>query len=178
MVKVRDFATVLAISALVGMTGCSALGIGGSKEQPVAAQPAPPAPAPEAQAQPPQNVEMTRSLVRQVQTSLRSDHLYSGHIDGIWGPKTEHGVSQFQQKNNLPVTGKIDTATLQAMNIGGGENAGMGGGNMNGGNMGGGAGSMNGGNMNGGGMNGGAGGTGGTMGGAAGGTGTGGTTAQ
>ncbi len=176
MVKLRDFATAMAISALLGVTGCSALGIGGSNEQTAAAQPAPPPAPPPAPAPPPQNVELTRSLVRQVQGVLRDNHLYSGHLDGVWGPKTESGVTQFQQKNNLEATGKIDGPTLQAMNLGNeGASAGMGG------NMGAAGSNMNtgtsGGTGAGGSMNTSGGSAGGAAGGAAG-TGNGGTTSQ
>lgn len=35
--------------------------------------------------------------------------------DGIFGPKTEQAVKEFQQKNNLKVTGQIDTDTLNKL---------------------------------------------------------------
>jgi peptidoglycan hydrolase-like protein with peptidoglycan-binding domain len=116
MVKARSFASVLAVSALLGMTGCSMFG--GGHQQAAATPPPAPAPAPAPAPPPPQNVELTRGMVRQVQTTLRHDHLYPGRIDGVYGPQTEHGVMQFQQQNNLQATGKIDVPTLQAMNLG------------------------------------------------------------
>ena len=117
MVKARSFTSVLALSALLGMTGCGMFG-GGHQEQAAATPPPAPAPAPAPTPPPPQNVELTRSMVRQVQTSLRHNHLYPGRIDGVYGPQTEHGVMQFQQQNNLQATGKVDVPTLQAMNLG------------------------------------------------------------
>jgi peptidoglycan hydrolase-like protein with peptidoglycan-binding domain len=116
MEKARSFASVLALSALLGMTGCGMFG-GGHQEQAAATPPPAPAPAP-APAPPPQNVEVTRGMVRQVQTALKHDHLYPARVDGVYGPQTEHGVMQFQQQNNLQATGKIDVPTLQAMNLG------------------------------------------------------------
>lgn len=37
--------------------------------------------------------------------------------DGIFGPKTEQAVKEFQQKNGLPVTGSIDTDTLNKLMV-------------------------------------------------------------
>ncbi|POB11528.1 peptidoglycan-binding protein [Sulfobacillus sp. hq2] len=36
-----------------------------------------------------------------------------GPVDGIFGPKTEQGVKDFQQAEGLPVTGTVDPATWQ-----------------------------------------------------------------
>jgi peptidoglycan hydrolase-like protein with peptidoglycan-binding domain len=116
MVKARSFASALAVSALLGMTGCSMFG--GGHQEAAATPPPAPAPAPAPTPPPPQNVELTRGMVRQVQTTLKHDHLYPGRVDGVYGPQTEHGVMQFQQQNNLQATGKIDVPTLQAMNLG------------------------------------------------------------
>lgn len=140
MVKARSFASALAVSALLGMTGCSMFG--GGHQEAAATPPPAPAPAPAPTPPPPQNVEVTRSMVRHVQALLKRDHLYPGRIDGIYGPQTEHGVMQFQQQDNLQATGKIDVPTLQAMNLGNlvpqGSQSSGGMGNMSGGeNMGG-----------------------------------------
>lgn len=147
MLKVRHLASCMAISALTAMTACSALGLGGNNQQAAVTAP-PPAPPPPAPAATPQNVELSPSLIRRVQTVLKSDKLYRGRVDGIWGPATQHGVTQFQQKNNLQATGSIDGPTLDAMNLGGAAGGGMSSGSMGGtSDMGAGAGSMNG-NMN------------------------------
>lgn len=37
--------------------------------------------------------------------------------DGAFGPKTEQAVKEFQQKNNLPITGSIDTNTLNKLMV-------------------------------------------------------------
>jgi Putative peptidoglycan binding domain len=93
----------------VGMTGCSTFGRG---HQRAAATP-PPAPPLAAQ-----NLELTGSIVRRVQTVLKHDHLYHGRIDGVYGPEAARGVIRLQQKKNLQGTGKIDVPTLRAMNLG------------------------------------------------------------
>ena len=36
--------------------------------------------------------------------------------DGVFGDKTKKAVEKFQSENNLEITGKTDTATLEAMN--------------------------------------------------------------
>lgn len=141
MIKVRSLSAVLALGALAALPGCSMFGGGEHPAPAAAAAPAPaPAPAPPPPSNPAQNA-MSRSLVRQVQTSLKQQNLYHGRIDGLWGPKTRTGVRQFQQKNNLQATGQLDDQTLQALNITapsssntGGENMGnTSGGNMSGG---------------------------------------------
>lgn len=129
MIKVRHLTSCMAISALAAMTACSSLGMGGSSQQ--AAVSAPP-PAPAAAPAQPQNVELSPALIKRVQTVLKQDHMYRGRVDGVWGPMTQRGVTQFQQKNNLQATGTIDGPTLDAMNLGG--NGSMSGSNMSGGN--------------------------------------------
>lgn len=37
--------------------------------------------------------------------------------DGVFGPKTQQAVKEFQQKNGLPVTGSIDTDTLNKLMV-------------------------------------------------------------
>jgi peptidoglycan hydrolase-like protein with peptidoglycan-binding domain len=46
-----------------------------------------------------------------------------GGIDGIYGLMTANAVKRFQQAKGLPVTGKVDAATLQALQAGGGRAA-------------------------------------------------------
>lgn len=160
MIKVRNIATLVAIGALTGLAGCSALGMGGSSAPQTAAAPAaaapPPAPAP-APAPTPGN-ELSRQTVRQIQTALKRNGDYRGRVDGVWGPMTQNGVSQFQQKNGLQATGNLDDQTLQALHVastgGTGGNGGMGNGGMGNGSMN--NGSMNNGSLNNGAMNGGA----------------------
>jgi peptidoglycan hydrolase-like protein with peptidoglycan-binding domain len=143
--KVRDFAAIVALSALVALPGCSMFGGGHEEAAATAAPPPAPAPAPAPTPPPtgnPEQNQMDHALVRQVQRELRTNRMYRGQLDGIWGPRTKQGVTDFQRKNNLPTTGELDDQTLQAMNLqpagGGGTgmnappaNENMGGGSMN-----------------------------------------------
>ncbi len=130
MSKFRNIAPLVVAGALIGLAGCSS-----SNQQAAATPPAapPPAPAPAPPPPAPAVNPMAPSTLRQVQTALKHDGLYRGHIDGKWGPMTEHAVMAFQQKNGLQATGQLDDATLSAMHIGGGMSSsmnGMGGGSM------------------------------------------------
>jgi peptidoglycan hydrolase-like protein with peptidoglycan-binding domain len=118
VMKVRNFAAVVAIGALAALPGCSMFG-GGNEAQTAAAAPPPaaPAPAPAPMPSDPQQNALSHSLVRQVQTELKQNQMYSGHVDGIWGPMTRRGVSRYQQKNGLQQTGQLDDSTLQAMHL-------------------------------------------------------------
>ncbi len=53
--------------------------------------------------------------VRDLQTRLRAQGLYSGRPDGIYGPRTQQGVRQFQQREGLPQTGQADQTTFQRL---------------------------------------------------------------
>ncbi|MBV8702118.1 MAG: peptidoglycan-binding protein, partial [Acetobacteraceae bacterium] len=142
VIKVRDFAAVMALGALAALPGCSMFG-GGNENQPAAtaaAAPAPapapaPVPAPPAGSSAEEN-QASHATVRQVQQVLTQKHMYSGRPDGIWGPRTRRGLIAFQHANNLNASGDLDDATLQAMNItpaaGGGSASG---GGMSGGGM-------------------------------------------
>ena len=59
------------------------------------------------------------SQVRLVQEQLRAKGFdVAGQVDGIWGDSTTAAVKRFQQANNLPVTGQLDTSLLSALDIG------------------------------------------------------------
>jgi len=53
-----------------------------------------------------------------VQRKLTQLGYYHGPIDGIAGSETEQAIRWFQSVDKLPVTGQIDSATLQALRIG------------------------------------------------------------
>ncbi len=129
MSKFRNIAPLVLAGALIGLAGCSS-----SNQQAAATPPPAPAPAPAPAPPPPAPAvnPMAPSTLRQVQTALKQDGLYHGHIDGKWGPMTEHAVMAFQQKNGLQATGKLDDPTLSALHIGGMSTSmnGMGGGSM------------------------------------------------
>jgi peptidoglycan hydrolase-like protein with peptidoglycan-binding domain len=58
------------------------------------------------------------SLTMSVQKELARLGYYHGPIDGIAGSETTHAVRWFQSVDHLPVTGQIDSATIQALRIG------------------------------------------------------------
>jgi len=56
-----------------------------------------------------------RNQVMEVQQKLQADNLYSGKIDGIMGPETRQALQQYQQKNGLQATARLDKQTLNSI---------------------------------------------------------------
>jgi len=52
-----------------------------------------------------------------LQRQLAARHFYQGKIDGNWGPGTEAAVRDFQSKNKLEPTGKVDAATAEKLGV-------------------------------------------------------------
>ncbi|MGG5886249.1 peptidoglycan-binding domain-containing protein [Falsiroseomonas sp. HC035] len=77
------------------------------------------------------------STTRQAQSALNSRGYDVGQADGVMGPRTSRAVREFQQSNNLTATGRLDQATLAALNVSGGQSM-RGASNRNGAYMGGG----------------------------------------
>ena len=71
-------------------------------------------------------MHMTGSDIRQAQERLKGEGLYHGKMDGRDGPKTRAAIRQFQKKNNLPVTARLDQNTLNELNGGMNQNMGQG----------------------------------------------------
>ena len=57
-------------------------------------------------------------LTMAVQKGLAQLGYYHGPIDGIAGSETEHAIRWFQSVDHLPLTGQIDSATIQALRVG------------------------------------------------------------
>jgi peptidoglycan hydrolase-like protein with peptidoglycan-binding domain len=55
--------------------------------------------------------------VMQAQERLKAAGLTPGPIDGSLTPLTRDALRQYQKRHNLPVTGDLDKATLQALGI-------------------------------------------------------------
>jgi len=51
--------------------------------------------------------------VKQIQQYLKDQGLYSGAIDGIYGPKTMSAIQQVQQRGNI----KVDGITVKMTNL-------------------------------------------------------------
>jgi hypothetical protein len=125
MIKVRNLATLLALSSVAVLPACSWFGGGDdSRQTSRASYPS----QSYASAQPgyatPQMPELTPDMTQQVQERLQQQGLYRGHIDGVWGPATEAAVRTYQQQHNLNATGKLDANTLASLNIGTNQNYG------------------------------------------------------
>ena len=58
------------------------------------------------------------SLIMSVQKELARLGYYHGHIDGLMGSETAQALRWFQSVDKLPVSGQIDSATVQALQMG------------------------------------------------------------
>jgi Putative peptidoglycan binding domain len=57
--------------------------------------------------------------VRSAQQALQAQGFAPGPIDGVMGPRTSAAVRDFQQKENLTVTGQLDAETRARLTAGG-----------------------------------------------------------
>jgi peptidoglycan hydrolase-like protein with peptidoglycan-binding domain len=58
-----------------------------------------------------------RASVREAQRELAQRGFDPGSADGIWGPQTSRAAMEFQRANNLEATGRLDSRTMQALNV-------------------------------------------------------------
>ena len=56
-------------------------------------------------------------LIKEAQTQLKDQGLYSGQIDGIAGPQTHSAVRAYQKREGLRQTARLDRETVQHMNL-------------------------------------------------------------
>ena len=61
-------------------------------------------------------VALDRATVQSVQASLKNEG-HSVSVDGVWGPRTAAALRNFQEANNLPATGTLDSKTMAALDI-------------------------------------------------------------
>lgn len=59
----------------------------------------------------------SREQTQEMQRALRARNLYQGPIDGVWGPKTEGAVRNFQTQTGLEPTGTLNDATASALGM-------------------------------------------------------------
>ena len=52
-----------------------------------------------------------------LQRRLAAHNAYQGKVDGVWGPRTEAALRQFQANNKLEVTGRVDAPTAKALGV-------------------------------------------------------------
>lgn len=73
---------------------------------------------PQTQSAAPSNAPaITREQTTEMQRALKARNLYQGTADGVWGPKTEAAVRNFQTQSGLEVTGSLDEPTARALGI-------------------------------------------------------------
>lgn len=60
---------------------------------------------------------VTVEQTMEMQRALTARNLYQGKADGLWGPKTESALRNFQTQNGLEVTGTLDEPTARALGI-------------------------------------------------------------
>ena len=59
----------------------------------------------------------TKEQIKQAQTLLKQRGLYAGDATGKLDPPTREGLKKFQESQGIKVTGTLNAATLQKMNI-------------------------------------------------------------
>lgn len=59
----------------------------------------------------------TRADVRAAQERLKDKGYDVGPVDGIWGPRTAAAVSQYQRKEQMTVTNRLDPETLGKLEV-------------------------------------------------------------
>jgi peptidoglycan hydrolase-like protein with peptidoglycan-binding domain len=59
----------------------------------------------------------TKEQIKQAQTLLKQRGLYAGEATGKLDPATREGLKKFQESQGIKVTGTLNAATLQKMNI-------------------------------------------------------------
>ena len=118
MIKVRNLAALLALSSVAVLPACSMFGDENSRSSRASYTSQSYAAAPSAS-------ELTPDTTQQVQQKLQQQGLYSGRVDGVWGPATEAAVRSYQQQQNLNATGKLDPDTIAALDMATNPNAGQ-----------------------------------------------------
>lgn len=63
------------------------------------------------------NTAMTADKVREAQQKLKDDGDYQGQVDGKFGKQTAQAVKDFQQKNGLRQTGRLDRETMIKLGV-------------------------------------------------------------
>jgi peptidoglycan hydrolase-like protein with peptidoglycan-binding domain len=101
---------VSTFAVAMGVTGiASAGGAGGGGHHTVKVE--------TTQANPESPANVNRELTQQMQRALTARNLYQGKADGVWGPKTESALRNFQTQSGLDATGELNEATARALGI-------------------------------------------------------------
>jgi peptidoglycan hydrolase-like protein with peptidoglycan-binding domain len=123
MIKIRNFAALLALSGIAVLPACSMFGGDSGSRSSRASSPGQSyAAAPNYNSTSQSAPELTPDMIRNVQQALQQDGKYQGRVDGVWGPGTQAAVRTYQQQHNMNATGQLDQDTLAAMKLGTGSN--------------------------------------------------------
>ena len=60
----------------------------------------------------------TPDRIREIQSALQREGAYQGEATGKWDDSTVQAMKDFQDKNGLTATGKIDALSLQKLGLG------------------------------------------------------------
>jgi peptidoglycan hydrolase-like protein with peptidoglycan-binding domain len=60
---------------------------------------------------------LNRAQIVEMQRALISRNLYQGPADGVWGPKTESAVRNFQTQKGIEATGEPNEPTARALGL-------------------------------------------------------------
>jgi len=63
------------------------------------------------------NTYSQTTILKQVQEQLKKRGHYTGSADGSRGPNTQSGILAYQRANSLPVSGRLDPATLSSLGL-------------------------------------------------------------
>jgi peptidoglycan hydrolase-like protein with peptidoglycan-binding domain len=63
------------------------------------------------------NSGVSRQQTMAMQRALTARNLYQGQVDGVWGPKTESALRNFQTQSGLEATGELNDTTARALGI-------------------------------------------------------------
>lgn len=61
--------------------------------------------------------KVSATTVKAVQQQLQQKGLYHGKVNGVMNSKTQAAIRQYQQQNNLNVTGTLDQQTLNSLGV-------------------------------------------------------------
>lgn len=65
----------------------------------------------------PPETQYPQDTVRKVQQKLNEEGFQAGPVDGIWGPKTQSAVKNFQQQKGIDASGQLDEKTLAELDV-------------------------------------------------------------
>lgn len=64
-----------------------------------------------------QSSSLDQNTARQVQQQLQQQGYDVGQVDGVWGPRSQQALSNFQRDQNIEPTGRPDQQTMAALGV-------------------------------------------------------------